>query len=307
MSSLTIRLDELTIDTTLQPRAKGLDPDHAEGMADFLRENPKRDLPPGRVFRLPDGSHLLTQGFHRAEGYARAGRTHMPVELAEGDRTAAVIDAMSGNQENTSLYRSSADKRRAVAEVLRVAPEWSDRRIADRLGVGDGLVRQMRTQVQEKGTSTDVRTRVGKDGKEYKVRPQAKTKPAAERSAAEEDAVRVGCVPPADGERERVAQPLDEPASDHPADLLAGSINRLCRSLDAAKNDVKALAADPFGRHIHAESVTLQIESARKALWQARPTEPCNCVSTGSDPNPACKACFGTGRTTASRVLKGGR
>lgn len=108
------------------------------------------------------------------------------------------------------------------------------------------------------------------------------------------------------------AEPEEKPADpeivpEHPADVFCGRINRLCRLLDGAKAEVVEIAADPFGKHVHAESVTLQIDAARKALWQSRPTEPCNCVRDGADPHPACKACYGFGRTTASRVLKGGR
>lgn len=88
---------------------------------------------------------------------------------------------------------------------------------------------------------------------------------------------------------------------------VIGAINKLCAALDRIKADVVELTADPDGWHIHKESVVSQIEAARKALWQARPTEPCNCVRGGQPANAECKACRGKGITCASRVLKGSK
>lgn len=100
----------------------------------------------------------------------------------------------------------------------------------------------------------------------------------------------------------------DAGAGEHPADAFAGRVAELCRRLDGCKATAAELAgASPHGRHIHGESVTAQIEAARKALWQSRPTEACNCVRGAGPARPDCRACFGTGRTTPVRVLKGGR
>ena len=92
-----------------------------------------------------------------------------------------------------------------------------------------------------------------------------------------------------------------------PREELVSQVQRLCVALDGAKARVTELAAHEFGRHIHAESVIQHIEAARKALWQSRPTEVCNCVKGDAPANEACKACFGCGRCPASRVLKGGK
>lgn len=107
---------------------------------------------------------------------------------------------------------------------------------------------------------------------------------------------------------ETVAASAEETAVIDPADDFSSRVGVVCRSIDAAKAVVKELIAEkPYGGHIHEESVTYQLESARKALWQSRPTEPCNCVRNSTGANAKCKACFGTGRCPASRVLKGGR
>ena len=99
--------------------------------------------------------------------------------------------------------------------------------------------------------------------------------------------------------------PAPEPV-DAGAEFVA-RINKLCSALDAAKKEAGELSSVPvFGGHVHKESVTGSIEAARKALWQSRPTEACNCVRGGAPAKAECKACFGAGVTIASRVRKGG-
>ncbi|WP_439631410.1 ParB/RepB/Spo0J family partition protein [Gemmata sp.] len=124
-----------------------------------------------------------------------------------------------------------------------------------------------------------------------------------ERAKTKTDAPVAGGTPP-QAEPPGVAQGSPEP---NPVLDFVSKVNRLCAALDRLKAEVGELAGDPFGRHIHTESVTGQLDAARKALWQSRPTEPCNCAAGGSDPKPGCRACFGCGRCPASRVLKGGR
>ena len=100
--------------------------------------------------------------------------------------------------------------------------------------------------------------------------------------------------------------PAPEPV-DAGAEFVA-RINKLCSALDAAKKEAGELSSVPvFGGHVHKESVTGSIEAARKALWQSRPTEACNCVRGGAPAKAECKACFGAGVTIASRVRKGGK
>lgn len=83
-------------------------------------------------------------------------------------------------------------------------------------------------------------------------------------------------------------------------------IQQLCRSLDSIKAAVKEFVdSGPWRRFIHVESIIHQIEATRKALWQSRPTEVCNCVKANDKPLPQCKACFGTGKTPSCRVLGG--
>jgi len=107
-------------------------------------------------------------------------------------------------------------------------------------------------------------------------------------------------------EESKKPEDANEPSVNPRAAELISIVNGLCAAIDKVKSGVGPASQHPFGRHIHAESVTLQLEAARKALWQSRPTEACNCIRDGK-PQPNCKACFGSGLCPASRVLRGGR
>jgi hypothetical protein len=151
---LSLAISELVVDLNIQPRANGLDQGHADGMAEYLRANPKNDLPAVVVYRDPaTGDHVLSEGFHRAEAYARADRTHLPADVRDGDRLAAVANAMASNQAH-GLKRTNADKRRAAEQMVRLFPDWSTRRIADHIGVDERLVSDVRPtrQVPDSGT-----------------------------------------------------------------------------------------------------------------------------------------------------------
>ncbi len=93
-----------------------------------------------------------------------------------------------------------------------------------------------------------------------------------------------------------------------PCEAFVARLNRLCRLLDGAKKEAEECSGVAvFGKHIHCESVTYQIEAARKALWQSRPTDACNCLNKKGEAKPECKACYGCGKCPAARVLKGSR
>ncbi len=186
MSVVMIALEELTVDLSIQPRKVPLNAEHADEIAAAVRAG--QDMPPVRVYRTPDSEHVLTRGFHRVEGYARAGKTHVPAEIREGTREDAVLDAAASAPEHQTLKFTNDDKRNAVANVLKVRPEWSNRRVADHVGVSDMLVADVRRQVQESCTSGAASTkRVGKDGKAYTVQPKKKEAGGKAKATAKAD------------------------------------------------------------------------------------------------------------------------
>lgn len=312
MKTQTLKIADIEVDLSIQPRAHGLSQEHAEDLAEAYRRDD--EIPPIMVFRIGK-LFKLAKGFHRIEGAKRAGKKELACQVEDGTDTDCALAALCSNQSH-GLKRTNEDKRRCVEEMLKLVPDWSDRRIADEAGVGHPLVASLRpkpTDVESDSTST----RTDKKGNKRPAKQPAKqTKPATSDTATDNGRTDPSANstpvhestpehhdPDADSQESEAAQ---EP--EHPADAFADQLATICRELDAAKKGVKdAAAVAVYGKHLHAESVVQQIEAARKALWQSRPTEPCNCVRNALPPAPECKACFGTGRTTPARVLKGGR
>lgn len=175
-----IRLTNLIIDASIQPRAKSLDQGHVDEMCAALLAG--NDLPNVVAYKTDDGV-ILSEGFHRAEAYKRANKAYIPCDLRTGTRTDAILNAMASNQSH-GLKRTNADKRRAVEETLKVAADWSDRKIADHLGVSHTFVSEARPQLATVASSTspevctepqDPAKRTGKDGKQ---RPATQPKKA---------------------------------------------------------------------------------------------------------------------------------
>ena len=188
MSTERIGLGEIVVDPAYQPREYALDEAHAADIAAWLAEDPDRDTPPVDLFRLPSGVLTLAHGNHRYAAYRRAGRADIPAVVHAGDEAAARLFAAGTNKENTTLRRTNADKRRAVRMALDAAPGWSNRRIAEHVGVTHTLVNEVRGRPGEAvavsgGGPVEVSStpppagRVGKDGRCYqparRVRPPA--------------------------------------------------------------------------------------------------------------------------------------
>lgn len=280
--------------------------------------------------------NLLVFGARRVESAKRLGWTEVPfVRVSVSPRSLAALRVERDENQEREPWKPSelVEIGRAIEEVKRVEA-------AERMKSG---AREEPCGPGSTGSAGKTRDKVGEvlgvSGKTYE-RAKAVVETAPELVPAMDSgelpvktAAAVAKLPKA--KREKVAKAADpkaeakkqlpkkakaaepEPCPDSvaaepeaPADPLAafvGKVNRLCSALDKFKVEVKELATDPFGRHIHTESVTGQLESARKALWQSRPSEPCNCVRGGAAPSPECRACYGCGRCPASRVLKGGR
>lgn len=155
MSAVAIALDELTIDAGLNPRAGGINSAHVADLRAWLDANPKRDLPPAVVYRNGKAGHLLSEGFHRHAAYTAAGRKSMPCEVREGDRAAALLNAAGSNQSH-GLKRTNEDKRLAVRLALAAAPDWTERQIAEHVGVSANFASEVRAAVAAELSSDDI-------------------------------------------------------------------------------------------------------------------------------------------------------
>lgn len=182
-----IPLDQIRVDPKVQQREKGLNEATVEEYALSVDS-----LPPVRVFiSKEDGEEkvILSRGFHRLAAHRKAGRDVITAEVFEGDRDAAILDAVGDNATH-GLRRTPADMARAVRTLLtnRLTKHLSKAQIAKAAnmawGTADKLIkkieRELEAERREKNEPEEEapKTRKGADGKTYKA-TKAKPKPSA--------------------------------------------------------------------------------------------------------------------------------
>lgn len=199
MSEQVLRREDIRTDGGTQSRAainEATVADYAEAM-----EDPATVFPPVVVYY--DGrDYWLADGFHRLAAWERIGRDEVPADVRQGDRRRAILHSCAANAAH-GLRRSNADKRRAVTTLLDDDEwsQWSNREIARRCGVGEALVRSLRsersddggprTYTTKHGTETQMDTsRIGKRGDE-----NTPARKPADVSAADKLGISVGDVP----------------------------------------------------------------------------------------------------------------
>lgn len=146
-------LDTLSLLREFQMRT-GLDDSHVEDMAAAIRERKK--LPRVKVYRLKDGRLIVVDGFHRCEAYRRAGVRSIPCDVTPGTWFGAFCAATAANKEHLGLKRSNSDKRRAVecflAALAKEGQAWTNRRVAEHVGVSPDLVDRITRQLPDSGS-----------------------------------------------------------------------------------------------------------------------------------------------------------
>jgi hypothetical protein len=172
MSNRLLKISDIVIDRSIQPRANGLDEDHVlDLVAAYDRGEP---VPPPVVWNI-GGVWKASQGYHRLEAQIRRGVVSLECEVRTGTEIDCAIDALTSNREHLGLKRTNADKRRAVDRLLELCPGWTDRRIAEKAGVSDPFVAERRSLVLTVSTS-EPQKRVGKDGRNITVKPKSGAK-----------------------------------------------------------------------------------------------------------------------------------
>jgi hypothetical protein len=113
-----------------------------------------------------DGTLYLADGFHRHAAAVMLGRKTMRAEVISGSMTDALDFVASVNLFH-GLPLTRAERRRAVEVKLKLHHDWSDRRMAEELGVSRELVAKTRRNLIEGKHIPNNPGRVGADGKMY--------------------------------------------------------------------------------------------------------------------------------------------
>ena len=132
-------------------------------------------FPPVKVVLDEEGNYWLWDGFHTTMAFGIAGRSTVRALVTRGTKRDAVLLAVGANQAH-GLRRTNDDKRRAVTILLRDDEwrEWSDRVIAERVGVSHTFVSNVRRELYPTDAVHLPHTRtVERGGQTYTFRPAA--------------------------------------------------------------------------------------------------------------------------------------
>lgn len=136
------------------PRTTGENLDHVQALAAAQHE-----LPPiivhRRTMRVIDGVHRLRAAALRTEPTIRAVYFH-------GDEKDAFVVAVRANTAH-GLPLSLADRKTAAKRIIVSYPEWSDRMIADVVGLASGTVAEVRCHAPAPDGA--IECRIGRDGR----------------------------------------------------------------------------------------------------------------------------------------------
>jgi hypothetical protein len=171
-SDVHLRVDQITIDPTLQPRVKGIDPDHVRAL-----EAAQEFWPPLVVVNT--GRHVvLVDGYHRYAAAQNLGLRTVPVEIGmpppDGDLHALAFTLNAAHGRPLSL----TDRRQEAMRLLQVHPEWADREVGRRCGLAQPTVAKLRADLETSAQIEQTDIRVGRGGYTYTVGTNAKQRPA---------------------------------------------------------------------------------------------------------------------------------
>ncbi len=183
-------LDDIVLDQNLNLRDR-LDDFTVERYAEAWQR-----MPPVTVFEV-DGRWLMADGFHRHAAAVLLGRRTIPAEIRQGTMADA-LDFVAGVNLFHGLPLTRSERRRAVDIKLRLHHDWSDRRLAEELGVSRELVAKTRRMLVDGGQIPNNPGRIGSDGKTYSSAglPKDPNEHPPKGKAPAEPKAREGAAPP---------------------------------------------------------------------------------------------------------------
>lgn len=160
-----LEITSIRMDGGTQAR-EGIDKDTVESFAQAMHNGAK--FPPITLYY--DGeSNYLTDGFHRVQAALYNGETEIQAKVIQGTHEDAKWASCEANKEHdtSGRRRTNADKRRAASIALELHSEFSDRSIAEHVGVSDRLVNKVREELTANCSQSPEpqSKRIGRDGR----------------------------------------------------------------------------------------------------------------------------------------------
>lgn len=257
------------------------------------------EFPPVDLFRdwMVDEKHFIADGHHRVHAARAAGLETINAIVHAGGLDEA-IEFSCGANKTHGLYRSNADKRRAVSLMLERHANWSNRKIAAHVGVSDPFVGKTRDQLLTVSScETADPQRVGTDGK---------ARNAPTRAIGNSKAVGTKRQPSGgvtfdptewEGDDTRASSKPDNGLGDggnEVAGQLRDAINHLNRAARVAR---RASENRPHGNHVAVsiQGILRSIQGAKSMMRMLMPAAPCECAS-------GCDRCRQSGHLTDQQV-----
>lgn len=298
-----INLTDISISGECQNRER-LNDERVE----YFRDLFANETPPCPVKVVFDGqSYWLYDGFHRVKGADLANWREIHTEITKGTKADAIWLSCAANKEHDQggLYRSNADKRRAVETALKAKPEMSNRAIAEHCGVSESLARSARDRCVLNAPAT----RTGKDGKSYPVPPPppappppgTSTPPPPPSRPQDEDPEIPPAPPPApapkpavlrDGVGRRIPEELHGLWNRHAeARELLHTLSKTRARVERAQDERDVLFSE-----VNFSAVIADLKNARRQLAQAVPYAVCPCCQ-----GEGCQTCMNKGLISKHR------
>jgi hypothetical protein len=282
-----LELHELEHDTATQSRV-AIDPDTVEKYGELMRAGVKFEA----IVVFYDGvRYWVADGWHRCGGAEWASKKSIACLIYQGSKEDAVLYSTGANARHGKAM-SNADKRKCVETVLKIKGDWSDRAIAEHVGVSQTTVGTVRREVSNLDTSTagpslagQFEKRIGKDGKSYPASQPMKENPVdrADRQVTDD-----------------LAALAAEDDSDPMLDMLADPYQEALRLLSRVASLIKEQAEDPdTGAYARDKitRITTDVQDLRACIRQIEPVKFCEpCHGQG------CAKCRNTGFLTRAIV-----
>lgn len=303
-----IKLTEIVTDAGTQVRA-GLNEATVAEYAEALAEGAK--FPSVTVFHDGD-RYIAVDGFHRIEAGLRMGATQIECDVRKGGKTDALKFALGCNAHH-GLRRTNADKRHAVGMALREFGKFSDSALAEMCAVNRELVAEVRKIRLLDSSNLPPSTRIGKDGKEYRLppppmrpSPTMRTVPTSRTGGTEGRDGSSGGTPEARSLPLPPSQVLDGTGWPIPTHLIPlwqrmGEVQEMLTALSRVKGALRAAQEnkDTLFAEVNFSSALSQLDQAWTDLKTAKPFAVCP-TCQGQLPDH-CTLCKGRGLISEHR------